>query len=1015
MKKIILILNVSFILLTNNFAYSEKKIKNILILHSYHQGFKWTDGINNSIKEYFNNNYTGNQYEFSIEYMDTKRNDPQKLFLPLLNTYQKKYSKRKIDVIITSDDNAYHFILKYRKLIFPNTPVVFCGVNKFSKQPLRKRKNITGVIEDYDLYNTIKVALKLLPQTKNIAVINDNTPSAKLHMDKLKKSIPLFSDKNFIMLTNMTVKQLQNKLKNLPKRTIILQLSLYRTKDNKTFTVNEGATFISNNSKRPVFSAWDSLLGTGIVGGMLVSSIHQGEAAAIKAIEILTGTPVNKIKVQLHSPNRFIFDYNMLRKYKINLSKLPVNNIIINKPVTIYSKYKIIIWSITIATLIQSILIIVLFINVYYKKKAKSEVKRLKKQMDFILGETKTGLDIIDSNYNIVYIDSKWEKNYGSPKGKKCYEYYANRDSVCLDCGVQTALTLKESVVTEKLLPKENNRAIQVISVPFKDEKGNWLVAEVNVDISERKIAEEALRTSEENLRIMLNSIGDAVVATDTSGIITSMNPAAEKLSGYKFNQSFGKFIHKTFKIIDVNTGTKIENLTKKILLSKESYSSTSHNLLISKNNKKRFITNTGSPIKNRNNEIVGAVHVFRDITEKHKIEEKLKHRSKMDALGLLAGGIAHDFNNMLTGIMGYAELLITQLGAKFNDENLASYAEIIYRTTINASNLTQKLLSFSRNASTVTRILDTHQLIKESVNLLKHSLDRRINIRIQLDSKSSYINGDPSQIENIILNLALNAKDAMPEGGEILISTQNIELDKKYCENSSFNLEPGNYVQISVLDTGLGMSTEIQKHIFEPFFTTKKKGKGTGLGLSAVYGAVKEHHGAITVHSIKKIGTTFKLFFPVEQNILVKNKKEAKKIKATTGTVLIIDDEEIIRNYLQTVLEKSGYQVLLANDGLEGLESYKMNQDSIDIVLLDMIMPKMNGENCFYEIKKVNKDSKIIIMSGFTDDTNIDELKKEGLLDFVNKPFKKDEIIEKISKRLTSTNKLKEKSKVTI
>ncbi|MCK5076505.1 MAG: response regulator, partial [Calditrichia bacterium] len=291
-----------------------------------------------------------------------------------------------------------------------------------------------------------------------------------------------------------------------------------------------------------------------------------------------------------------------------------------------------------------------------------------------------------------------------------------------------------------------------------------------------------------------------------------------------------------------------------------------------------------------------------------------------------------------------------------------------------------------------VFKTYDLHEIINHSIELLQRTVDKRISLKKKLDAQHSIINGDNSKLENSLINLGVNSRDAMPTGGKIVITTENVVLDNLFCKICSFDINPGNYIKLAFRDTGQGIKMGMHKKVFEPFYTTKEVGKGTGLGLSAVYGIIKEHKGAISVYSEEGVGTVFHIYLPLSGESIEPEVKE-EQIQKGSGVILIADDEEIIRDSGMEILAGLGYEILLAEDGEECLKVYKENTDKIDLVLLDMIMPKMNGVDCFYAIKKINPEVKVIICSGFTKDASLDDLNKAGLSGFLEKPFKRIEL----------------------
>jgi signal transduction histidine kinase/CheY-like chemotaxis protein/HAMP domain-containing protein len=396
---------------------------------------------------------------------------------------------------------------------------------------------------------------------------------------------------------------------------------------------------------------------------------------------------------------------------------------------------------------------------------------------------------------------------------------------------------------------------------------------------------------------------------------------------------------------------------------------------------------------------------VITDITEKRNIEEEheevihqLNQSQKMEAVGQLSSGIAHDFNNMLAGIIGAAEI-IKQSKYDFGKEN-EKFLEMIISTSGRAADLTAKLLAYGRKGEIMSTPLNLHEILKDCVDLLSRTIDKRIVIRSEFEAVNSTIVGNDSDLQNAFMNICINASHAMSEGGEIQLITRNVELDSIYCNASPFEIFPGNYVEIEIRDSGIGISEDHLEKIFEPFFTTKDQGEGTGLGLSAVYGTVKSHNGAITVYSQVGTGSVFHIFLACSSQV-IKQELPISPITFGSGTIFLVDDEEIIRLTSSHMLKEMGYKVITAIDGIEAIEIFKENHQDIDLVISDMIMPKMNGSTLFYKMKDIDSECRMIISSGFTKEENISELKSAGLLGFINKPFRKVELAKLLSEVL--------------
>ncbi|MEE4252635.1 MAG: response regulator, partial [Desulfuromusa sp.] len=512
----------------------------------------------------------------------------------------------------------------------------------------------------------------------------------------------------------------------------------------------------------------------------------------------------------------------------------------------------------------------------------------------------------------------------------------------------------------------------------------------------------ESLQSSEENLRTTLNSLADAVIATDADMCVIRMNPVAEKLTGWSVDSAIGEPLSTVFQIFNAASRQPLENPAIKVLAQNKIVSLSKNRLLISKNGEEFLVSDTAAPIKNADDQITGVVLVFRDITEEKALQEQLLQTRKMDTIGQLAGGVAHDFNNMLGGIIGAAELLKRKLP---KDPKCDKYLGMIMDSAEQATNLTSQLLTFARKQHIHSTPIDVHLVLDNTLSLFEKTVDRRIRVSFNRGADTCMVVGDSTQLQNAFLNLCINAAQAMPDGGDILISSQNKKLDKIYCDNSAFKLEPGPYLDIQFRDCGCGISEEHLSKVFEPFYTTKELGQGTGLGLSAVLGTVQAHNGEVSVYSEIGKGTVFQVLLPLTE-------AEAEDLPTTSqpqcgsGLILIVDDEHVMRDTAGAILEDLGYQVLLAENGQVGLDLYRQNKNKIDLVLLDMIMPEMNGRDCFCEIRKINPNAKVILLSGFTKSQDLNDLRAAGLSGFIRKPYRAAGLSEIIADAMSSGDK---------
>jgi signal transduction histidine kinase len=412
----------------------------------------------------------------------------------------------------------------------------------------------------------------------------------------------------------------------------------------------------------------------------------------------------------------------------------------------------------------------------------------------------------------------------------------------------------------------------------------------------------------------------------------------------------------------------------------------------------------TITPVRDESGAIVNYVSVQRDITRELQLEEQFYQVQKMEAVGRLAGGVAHDFNNILVVITGYSELLLQR--HLHDDDPIRKYVEEIKKAGERASGLTQQLLAFSRKQVLQPEVVDLNDLIANMERMLQRLIGEDIDLVVRQKTGLGRVKADPGQLEQIIMNLAVNARDAMPQGGKLTFETANIELDETYTRQH-MGMQPGRYVMVAVSDTGVGMDAATQARIFEPFFTTKAAGQGTGLGLATVYGIVKQSGGDVWVYSELGCGTTFKIYLPRvdELGSTVKPEPFISDLPIGTETVLLVEDEEAVRGLARQVLEMSGYTMLEASHGGEALLLAEQQQDAIDLLITDVVMPGgMNGQELAERLKSLRPGIKVLFISGYTDEALVHHGVLEPGLFLLQKPFAPNVLVRKVREVLDTS-----------
>lgn len=515
-------------------------------------------------------------------------------------------------------------------------------------------------------------------------------------------------------------------------------------------------------------------------------------------------------------------------------------------------------------------------------------------------------------------------------------------------------------------------------------------LSKLSSEVVERKKIEVELRDLQRDLADIINSMPSVIIGIDSQKNITQWNSNAENITDISAVQALHTplaDIYPELKDIYPVISESLEQCEVKRLIKRERKS----------DNGSTYEDITIYPLSSRSVGGGGAVIRIDNVTKEYELELQIQHSQRMDAIGQLAGGVAHDFNNMLGGIYGAAELLEMDLDGK---EKEIEYIRIIKNAAEQAALLTGKLLAFSRKGKRLSTPVDLHAIVKDAIAILERSIDKRIVLQTKMKAEQCMVVGDPSQLQSGILNICVNARDAMPTGGNIHLSTVNVEFNEDDCQIDA-KFTPGKYIKLSIEDTGTGISPELQSRIFEPFFTTKEIGKGTGLGLAAVYGMVEEHQGNIHLYSVLGKGTVFHVFLPISEENVPVAAQHNESIVHGSGTILVVDDEDIIRATASLLIENLGYKVLLAQNGKEAVELYSREFKEIDLVILDVVMPVMDGREAFEKIITINPQAKVILSSGYARSINMTSMADKGLAGSIVKPFTQLELSKLITRVL--------------
>ncbi len=585
-----------------------------------------------------------------------------------------------------------------------------------------------------------------------------------------------------------------------------------------------------------------------------------------------------------------------------------------------------------------------------------------------------------------------------------------NLSRLTLDLPAQIAE--KDSIIWPESMILETNRLIHnfrqmtdLVRAKFSE------IRQLNESLELRVLERtEDLRKSEQSLAITLNSIGDGVIATDKEGRITRMNPVAEHLTGWKFSEAKDRELAEVFRIVNAETRSPVENPVKIVLEKGKTVGLANHTMLISREEKPYHIADSAAPIRDGSGSVRGVILIFSDVTQRYeaekenrKLHSQLIQAQKMESVGRLAGGVAHDMNNMLSIIIGYAEMGMSSLP---ETDPLYSGMQEILSAGKRAADVVRQLLAFARKQAIDPKILNLSDAVSGMLKMLSRLIGENIDLLWKPADELWPVKMDPAQVDQILANLIVNARDAIKDVGKITIETANTVFDEEYCRDHS-GFQPGDYVMLAVSDNGCGMDKETRNNIFEPFFTTKALGKGTGLGLATIYGIVRQNRGFINVYSEPEKGSTFRIYIPrssASEND-AKQKSLPEPAAIGTETVLLVEDEVLLMNLCKMIMLRLGYHVLNANSPAEAMRIAKEYKGQIHLVLTDVIMPEMNGKELARHLQTIHPGLRCLFMSGYTANVIVHHGVLEKGIHFIQKPFSARELGAKIREVLKKSD----------
>ncbi len=920
-------------LFTTATAFAQNK--NILILHSYHQEYPWTNSENKGFTQTLINRFLSGNINFSTEYLDTKRVEFNKGYQDFFYHYLKqKYVHYSPDVIFCSDDNALSFLLKFKERLFEHVPVVFCGVNNLEVQNDLDRKQYTGVFEKKEIIPNLALLKGIIPNPGKILVLGDNSSTHQAIAQTIIADIASqFPEQEYAILANDSLSYLIKQLQ-LHKEGIIFLTTIGGIKDEHGVVIPLKSTLnsIVSTGNFTIISMEDVYLEEGILGGYVTSGFSQGEEAANLTVQILQGNSPASIPLVEESPNQYMFNYPQLKKIGLAISQLPENTIILNRPQSFYDLYRYRIWSAVLFLIFQTLVIFALIQNIRKRKNAEASLQKSRNDLEKRVIERTSELTETNTNLNYeVKERQQAEKNLESQ----------NRLMSALLDNLQVGVFMVEVPTGKPLLT--NRRAKELLGRGIMNGADKTNLSEV---YQAYKLGTEELYPEDQM-------------------------PIVRGISGEKHSIDDMVIVHPD--------GNRV------------------------------LLEVFGSPLKDKQGNVIASLVSFSDITGRKqaeemrlRLEEDLRQGQKMESIGTLAGGIAHDFNNILSSILGFTEL---SLDGATKGTSLENNLQEVYTAGMRARDLVKQILAFARQSDEERKPIQVDTIAKEVLKLIRSTIPTTIEIKENIEGHS-VIMGNPSQVHQLFMNLCTNAAQAMEEdGGTLEVGLTDAEHNGQSPLPLS-GFKSGNYMKVTVSDTGPGISADIIDSIFEPYFTTKGVGEGTGMGLALVHGIVESYGGKITVDSKLGHGTVFSIYLPIAKNSEDHRPYEKEKPPSGTESILFVDDELPIAKLGSQLLQRLGYRVTFRTSSVEALELFRSKPNDFDLVITDMTMPNMSGDKLTLELMEIRPDIPVILCTGYSKKISKETASIMGIKAFAYKPIVKADLAKTVRKVLDDKDK---------
>lgn len=986
-----------------------EEIKRVLLLCSYHQGNPRGDQVVQGVFSVLEEK----EAEIHVEYLDTARHNDEECLAHFRSLLKSKLDHLTFHLIISVDDQAFDFLLEHRKVFSEDIPIVFCGVNDFQYERIVGHSNITGVNETMDVEETVRIALQLHPKAKNlIAILGDYQPHWHSLLEIFRRVAPNFSDRIKIReIMNLNTTEAPSVLRAVSPDSVVICLAPLLEDSGREALFQKSFRILSEHSSAPIYGIWEAALGSGMVGGRMVSGFRHGEAAAQIALPILHGESASNIPILLKSPNINMFDWNALKRFGIREKDLPSENQVLFKPFSPYDRYRIWFWIIPGFIAIESWLLFTLLISRRRRAEATKALVENEEKYKDLFEEAPVGYMEYDTKGLITRVNRRELEMLGYTEQEMLGKPVWN-----LDLKEEEAQKLIKAKLIGEREPSKNlkrtYRRKDGVTIPilvedrvFRDKTERIVGIRSTIqDITNLERAEEGQKELQAQLSNAVEMAHLGPWEYDVADDLFTFNDhfyrifrtTAEEIGGYTMSSA-----EYAERLLHPDDRDLVEEENRRALETTDpNYSRELEHRILYPDGTVGYITVRFFIIKDTDDRTVKTYGVNQNITERKEVEnrlreseEKLARSKKMESLGLLAGGVAHDLNNVLAGIVSYPELLLLDLP---EDSKLRKPILMMQDSGDRAVALVQDLLTVARGVASTKETINLNDIIKEY--LISPEFEKleqfypHMKLETDLDMDLLNVNGSLVHVRKVIMNLVSNASEAVEGSGTVIISTTNRYIDMPISGYE--DVSKGEYVVLTVSDDGSGILPEDLERIFEPFFSKKVMGRsGTGLGLAVVWNIVQDHGGYINVSSDED-GTTFELYFPISRDELTEKdlSMSMEEYKGQGETILIVDDVESQRVITSRILDALDYKSIAVSSGEEAVEYLKEHR--VDLILLDMIMaPGMNGRETYEQILRIRPNQKAVIVSGLAETNEVKKTQRLGAGKYIKKPLRLQDI----------------------